>query len=442
VRRAAALLAAVAVAFAPSVAAAAPGPSGEPEYWFDQWSVEQLWAGGARGQGITIAEIDTGVSVVPELSGRVLPGIDLGQQGGDGHVDREVDQFGHGTAMASIMVAKPGLLDITGVAPDAKILPIAVPLNGTTEQGQDDQLPRAIRYAVDHGAKIVNMSLGGKRSQQRDTQSCTDDEQEAIYYALAHGVIVTAAVGNTGPTRNVIEDPAVCIGVVAVGAVDSSGTVADFSNRQPYLTLVAPGVRVPSLSRVSGQAYYGDGTSQATAITSAVLALVWSKYPALSGRDVVARVLATLDDKRSKASSSYGYGRLDAQRAVTASVAPGGTNPVWAAAEPFLDRGRSLDHPAAAGPAPARAGRTGAPTGTYAIGSDPRWRTTRVLGGAGAVVAGLLALVALVVVGLRGRRRRLRATGAAAPVDVAPAVAPVPAERPRPRPYPDDPYRT
>src|SRR5206468_2539702 len=86
--------------------------------------------------------------------GRVIvPGTDLGE-GGDGRSDREINAFGHGTAMASIMVARAGLFGITGLAPGAKILPIAVPLTGTTDAGQPDKLPDAIRYAADHHAKI------------------------------------------------------------------------------------------------------------------------------------------------------------------------------------------------------------------------------------------------------------------------------------------------
>ncbi|HJQ42276.1 MAG TPA: hypothetical protein VJ831_04285, partial [Jatrophihabitantaceae bacterium] len=82
-------------------ALAAPGPADAPEYWFDQWNVQGLWAQGARGKGVTIAEIDTGVNAaLPELRTNVLRGKDFGEPG-DGRVDRETSEFGHGTAMAS-----------------------------------------------------------------------------------------------------------------------------------------------------------------------------------------------------------------------------------------------------------------------------------------------------------------------------------------------------
>ncbi|HKC26895.1 MAG TPA: S8 family serine peptidase, partial [Jatrophihabitans sp.] len=315
-RRVVVALAALALLLIGTVpAAATPGPPDAPEYWFDSWRLPSLWADGVRGQGITIAEIDTGVNAdLPELQGKVLPGVDFGRRG-DGHVDRDQDTFGHGTAMASIMVASPGHFGISGIAPDARILPIAVPLNGTTTAGQPDRVPQAIRWAANHHAKIISMSLGGKRTPGVDSQPCSDSEQAAIYYALSRGALVVASVGNTGPTKNTVEDPGVCLGVVAVAAVDAADTVASFSSRLPYVTFAAPGVDIPSLGRVPGQAFSGNGTSQATAITSAVAALVWSAHPDLTARAVLTRILATLDAHRSQPSTAYGYGVLDAYRA-------------------------------------------------------------------------------------------------------------------------------
>jgi subtilisin family serine protease len=426
VKRAGAVLATLMlVAGGMQQAVATPGPVTAPEYWFDSWHIESLWAHGARGQGITIAEIDTGVNAdLPELKGRILDGIDLGDHG-NGHVDRERAAFGHGTAMASIMVARPGLLDITGLAPGAKILPIAVPLNGTTDAGQPDKVPQAIRYAANHGAKIISMSLGGKRSPNVDSQPCKDEEQSAIYYALSKGALVIASVGNTGPTKNTIEDPGVCLGVLSVGAIDASGTVANFSSRQPYLTLVAPGVNIPSLSRVQGEAYSGDGTSQATALTSAAAALVWSRHPDLDARGVATRILETLDARRSTPSPSYGYGLLDAYQAVTADVGADVRNPVFDAVEPFMSRAETAERP----PEPQRA--TTKPltaTGDYQVGSVP-WLTTQVRAGIALAGAGALLLLVLLMLGVRAKRRQ-----AAQP---EPDVQlPPPHRRPYPYPHP------
>jgi subtilisin family serine protease len=404
----AAAIAAAVVLCLPSAATAAPGPDNAPEYWFDQWGVTQLWQGGARGQGITIAEIDTGVNAsLPELAGNVLVGTDFGQPG-DGRTDREINEFGHGTAMASIMVAHVGILGITGIAPDAKILPIAVPLTGTTDAGGDDHLADAIRYAVDHGSKIISMSLGGTRKPARDSVPCPDAEQDAIYYALNKGVVMLASSGNTGLTGSAVEEPGVCLGVISVGAVDQNNVAANFSARHPYLTLTAPGVNVPSLSRVRGAAYAGDGTSQATAVASAALALVWSKFPTQSGRQIVARVLATLDRHSTTRDPAYGYGVINPQRAITAKVSASAPNPVYANADPFVARYITFSQASAIAPPPP-ASAVGH-TGSVSVGHSPRLSTPRVREGLTVALGGLIALVVLGIIAVLRRRRARRAS--------------------------------
>jgi subtilisin family serine protease len=395
---------ALAGALLPAAAQAAPGPADAPEYWFDTWHINQLWQNGARGNGVTIAEIDTGVNAnLPELVPNVLPGKDFGT-GGDGHIDREVNTFGHGTAMASIMVGQPGILGITGLAPGAKLLPIAVPLSGTTDAGRDDHLPQAIRWAVDHGGKVISMSLGGARKPNTDSEPCPRDEQAAVYYALRKGAVLLASGGNQGQSSSPVEEPGVCLGVISVGAVDSSNTVASFSSRHPYLTLTAPGVNIASLSRILGSAYSGDGTSQSTAVASAVVALVWSKYPKLTGRQVVARVLATTDRHTAKPDPAYGYGVINAYRAATASVPADAPNPVYAAADPFVGRLAAFDKQATTPKLPA-AGDPNRSTGPFRIGNAPRLLVAPVLEGLAVAAAGLLALIALLIIGLLRRRR-------------------------------------
>lgn len=407
-RLAAGLVAAVLTGALTSLAApaqAAPGPPNAPEYWFDAWRINQLWQSGARGEGVTIAEIDTGVNAaLPELVPTVLPGKDFGPDGGDGRVDREINEFGHGTAMASIMVGQPGILGITGIAPDARLLPIAVPLTGTSDATGDDHLAEAIRWAVDHGGKVISMSLGGARRPSADTQPCPADEQDAVYYALRKGAVLLASGGNRGTSGSPVEEPGVCLGVVSVGAVDQSNAAAPFSSRHRYLTLTAPGVNIPSLSRVRGSAYAGDGTSQSTAIASAVVALVWSKYPKLTGRQVVARILATLDRHRATRDPAYGYGVLNAYRAITEPVPAGAPNPVYAAADPFLRRVVAFEN-ADSAPAPQPAGDPARSTGRFRVGTAPRLLAPRVLEGLAVSAAGLLALIVLLAVGLVRRRR-------------------------------------
>src|SRR4051794_25997990 len=171
---------------------ATPGPFDAKEYWFDTWHVNGLWDSGADGRGVTIAEIDTGVNAsLSGLHGRILNGTDFGESG-NGHVDRDKEDFGHGTAMASIMVSRPSSFNVTGLAPGARVLPIAVPLVGTTDEQAGDHLNQAIRYAADHGAKIISMSLGGTRKASSGEQACYPEEQAAIFYAMKKGALLVA----------------------------------------------------------------------------------------------------------------------------------------------------------------------------------------------------------------------------------------------------------
>jgi subtilisin family serine protease len=403
-KRLLALIAVALLVFAPS-AAATPGPPDAPQFYFDDWNVPQLWASGARGTGITIAEIDTGVDAdIGVFDGRVLSGKDFGSLGGDGQVDRDKDSYGHGTSMASIMVGRPGQLDIEGLAPGAKLLPVAIPLSGTTDAASDDRLSQAITWSADHGAKIISMSLGGVRKADNNTAACPSDEQRAIDHAIRKGVVVFASSGNRGDQDNAIEEPGVCLGVVSVGAVDRTGTVAPFSSRHRYLTLTAPGVNIASIGH-DGSPYSGNGTSQATAIASAVAALVWSKYPKLTAPQVVARLLATLDRRRDTADPAYGYGTINAYRAVTATVPADAPDPVYALARPFVVHSAAAAKVVARQP-PKPMVRADNPPGSFSVGAAPRLLVPRVLAGGAVAVAGLVLLLALFVVGLLGRRRR------------------------------------
>ena len=395
---------AVLVMFAPS-AGATPGDPYAPQYYFDTWQVAKLWASGARGQGITIAEIDTGVDAsVAVLDGRVLVGKDFGRFGGDGRIDRDEDPFGHGTSMASIMVGRPGQFGIRGLAPDATLLPVAVPLAGTTDASTDDKLPAAIRWAADHGAKIISMSLGATRNAAQNQLACPTGEQDAIYHALRKGAVLLAASGNRGRENSPVDEPSVCLGVVSVGAVDRDGAVADFSSRHRYLTLTSPGVNIASIG-LNGAPFAGDGTSQAVAIASAAAALVWSKFPRLSASQLVGRLLATLDRRSATRDPAYGYG-INPQRALTTSVPINAPDPVYALAQPFVARAGAPPNELSV---PKPIALADHPPGRYKVGAAPRLLASRVIGGIAVAAGGLLLLIALIVTGGM-RRRRSRAS--------------------------------
>jgi subtilisin family serine protease len=400
--------AALAVLVPPASAEATPGPRDAPEWWFDRWDVPALWAGGADGRGITVAVLDSGVQAdIPELRGKVLPGADFIGNGSDGRTDYDGEEFSHGTAMASLIAASGGRSQIEGLAPAAKILPVAVPLANVVHRGDPpkDATARAIRYAADHGARIISMSLGGPRYESQDQVPCPDAMQDAVLHALSKGALVVAASGNSGASGSPVEEPGVCLGVVSVGAVDARLHVTEFSSRHSYLDVTAPGGAIATLTREPGTAYVGDGTSHATALASAALALIWSKYPHENARQVLTRLLATATDRGPKGRDpAYGVGVIDPAAAIAAGPAVAArANPVLDGAAPLLALSRAR---AAAPKPPATGARPDAALGEYRVGSAPGRLDGRfyLLAG-GAAGFGALALVPLAIA-VRRRRHR------------------------------------
>ena len=394
----------------PAPAAATPGPRSAPEWWFDSWHVPSLWAAGADGRGITVAVIDSGVQAdIPELRGKVLPGADFIGNGSDGRVDYDGDGFSHGTAMASLIAAARGFGGIEGLAPAVKILPVAVPLASVVRRGEPPKnaTAQAIRYAADHGARIISMSLGGPRYEREDQVPCPQAIQDAVLHALGKGALVVAASGNAGGSGSPVEEPGVCLGVVSVGAVDARLEVTEFSSRHPYLSLTAPGSDIATLTREPGSAFVGDGTSHATALTSAALALVWSKYPRESARQILNRLLATATDRGARGRDPvYGVGVIDPAAAVAAGPA------VTARANPVLDGAVHCSRCRAPGrarprhrlPSPGRTRHWGVPD------RQPTGPGGRPLLAAGRRFAGfgVLALVLLTAAGLGRPGQRVR----------------------------------
>jgi type VII secretion-associated serine protease mycosin len=278
----------------------------------DQWHLRFLDATDAHkhslGDGVTVAVIDTGVAPHPDLRKNLLPGIDIAETASTSPGDAD----SHGTGMAGLIAAhgsspNTGAL---GIAPRAKILPIRVAAEGT--QITADKLAAGIAWAVTHQASVVSISLtGGPSGKLRD----------AIHLALEQDVVIVAGVGNKPATASV-GFPARLEGVVAVGAVDRSGSHIDASVAGPEVVISAPGVDIYSTSY--GDKYRkGTGTSDATAIVAGAAALVRSKYPELSAREVVHRLTATATDKGLPGrDEQYGYGVLNLVAALTADVPP------------------------------------------------------------------------------------------------------------------------
>ncbi|WP_346346901.1 type VII secretion-associated serine protease mycosin [Streptomyces sp. MBT27] len=292
-------------------AAPAVAESTREEQWFlDAMKAEQMWRT-STGKGTTVAVIDSGVDPAnPDLTGQVLPGKDFAQgQPGDAHVDYE----GHGTGMAGLIAgtgAANGGKGAFGLAPGVKILPIRMPKSGeAANQAEGNKrfnevASQAIRYAADHGAQVINMSLGTGRTEGSPQLTA------AVKYALEKGSLVFAAVGNRGDSGNEIEYPAATPGVVGVGAVGKDLRKTAWSEYGAQVDMAAPGEGMVHPCGGETGLCKTDGTSDATALASASAALIWSKHPTWTNNQVLRVMLNTLGGPTdgAKRNDSIGYG--------------------------------------------------------------------------------------------------------------------------------------
>ena len=319
---------AVALLAPAGAAVAAPGATGDTvrskEYWLDSYGIRKAWAT-TQGAGVTIAIIDTGIDgTVPELRGAVVGGADFSGSGtaGGTPVGGEGDE--HGTMVASLAAgrgtgANSGVL---GVAPAASLLSVSIGF-GANSTSSDTQIADAVTWAVDHGAKVINLSL------TRNTLDWPPSWDTAFLYAEDHDVVVVAAAGNRGSGTEEVGAPATMPGVLAVGGVTTSGASSTDASAQG-ITL---GVSAPSENLVGvipgGDYVLWDGTSGAAPIVAGVVALVRAAHPELSAANVINRILVTAQDRGAAGVDDlYGYGLVDAAAAVSATVPSVTANPL------------------------------------------------------------------------------------------------------------------
>ncbi|MFG2149473.1 type VII secretion-associated serine protease mycosin [Streptomyces sp. NPDC048696] len=269
------------------------------QWYLDAMDADAMWKV-STGKGITVAVIDTGVRSEPELTGRVLDGRDLTASG-----SARKDTDGHGTSMAVTIVGSGADGGVKGLAPDAKILPIKS-ATGQNEFGEMLTIAKGIRYAADSDARVINISRVGKSPTDSDKQGLSS----AVNYALAKGKLIFAGSGNDGDKGNPIEYPAATPGVVAVGSIGVDGKLSKFSSTGSHLGLAAPGDKIPAHCSDGNGYCEANGTSFATAITSATAALIWSAHPDWTGNQVL-RVMMETAGHNGKVPSQYiGYGTV------------------------------------------------------------------------------------------------------------------------------------
>jgi hypothetical protein len=284
----------------------------------------------SRGQGVTVAVIDSGVNpAVSDLAGSVTTGPDLT---GVGTPPSNPNWGMHGTWMASLIAGHGhGFGDgsgILGIAPRSRVLSIRV-ITDRSDPGYaryeheplgrgQEQLAKAIRFAVTRGAGVISMSLGYSTS-SRDVRSALQD-------ALSHDVVVVASSGNSGDAADAAGKgsapysfPADYPGVLGVAAVGQGGAAASFSSDNLSVQVAAPGVDVPAQGR-DGQYWLVSGTSPACALTAGVAALIKSRYPGLSPALIRQAMTSTTRDRpRGGYDDRVGFGTVDAAAALTAA---------------------------------------------------------------------------------------------------------------------------
>ncbi len=281
----------------------------------EQWYLKKIgaldsWEEIEGSSGPVIAIVDSGVDRQhPDLAGKFSAGWNFVAETSD-----TTDHLGHGTMVAGLLGATPNnYIGIAGLAPTATLLPLVV----TDPQGRArySDVMRAVEYAADHGARLVNVSVGGDEP--------SEGLRLSVEYAWKKGALVVAAALNDGASRRTY--PASCNHVLAVTATDETDGPAGFANYGDWITLSAPGTNL--LTTVIGGGYEAhSGTSLASALVTGVAAAVLAQNPDLTP-DAVQQLLKTNAEPlgTNRFDEHFGWGRINASRSIKAAHAMAST---------------------------------------------------------------------------------------------------------------------
>lgn len=303
------------------------------EYWLDGAGIRDAWQT-TRGDGVTIAVIDTGIGKVPGVfDSAVVGGTDVSGTGTpDGRTPLGAIDGNHGSWVASLAAGR-GAADGTGmigVAPEADLLSISVGFGAAAAVPFTEQVAKAMRWAVDNGADIINLSF---TTNTLDWDRSWDD---AFLYAFEHDVVVIVAAGNRGSGTEIIGAPATIPGVLTVGGVDQTGTASvEASTQGITIGIAAPSEGLLGVS-ADGKVVTWSGTSGAAPIVAGIAALIRSAHPDANAASVINRIIKTaipVDGVSKVPDPLYGYGLVDAFSAVTADVPSVSENPMGDLAE-------------------------------------------------------------------------------------------------------------
>ncbi|MEU0877086.1 S8 family peptidase [Lentzea sp. NPDC005914] len=289
-----------------------------------QINAPAAYEAGFTGKGVTVAVLDTGVdNTHPDLKDR-----EIGERNFTSSPDAG-DHYGHGTHVASIIAgtaAKSGG-KYHGVAPGASILDVKV--LGDNGSGQDSGIIAGMEWAVEQGAQIINMSLGGY-----DTPEIEPLEEAVNRLSAEKGTLFVIAAGNSGPNASTIGSPGTADAALTVGAVDHENRIADFSSRGPTKAgtlkpdLTAPGVGIVAALHSDGrigppvvEGYTSlDGTSMATPHVAGAAALLRQQHPELKGSELKARLTGSTTPTAKLTPFEQGSGRVDVAKLIKQNV--------------------------------------------------------------------------------------------------------------------------
>ncbi|MFJ2618765.1 S8 family serine peptidase [Glutamicibacter sp. NPDC087344] len=432
------------------------------EYWLDSLGITAAQEE-TQGEGVKVAIIDTGIDTSHrDLLGAVVGGADMSGAGG-AKGDKPIGVMSeHGTLVATLLAGRgnnQGEIDrvksenqrlksaweqakktaeeeeedvpeepeyekvpeltggqdgVLGVAPKAQLLSISLWMGDGNPAGisVEQQIPKAVRYAVDSGAKVINMSLGST------SPAWPQSWDEAFKYAEEHDVVIVAAAGNRSGGMSQVGAPATIPGVLTVAGVDENDKASQDSSTEG----ISIGVAAPAEKLVGGLPEDGyarwSGTSGAAPLVAGVAALIRSKYPDMPAAQVINRILTTAKDTGAAGVDNlYGYGIIDANAAVRAEVPAVSENPLGTITEWIRVHRRNTESTTDT-PDPGVSTETSdleqvaAPAPIAPDTSTPPLQPALVVGG-----AALLALVLViggVQVGSRARKQALSARVASA----------------------------
>jgi membrane-anchored mycosin MYCP len=388
----------------------------DKEYWLSESGITKAWEV-SKGANVKVAVIDSGVDGKhPDLKGVIAGGSDAsgaGKPDGQKSIGSKPE---HGTLVATLLAgrghqpskstvtaspgAKPavGPDGIVGVAPEAQILSVSTWLGSSNPGGKSDQeqIPAAVRWAVDNGARVINISLGSTSPEWPQSWDA------AFLYAEQKDVVIVAAAGNRVGGNVQVGAPATIPGVLTVAGLDRGGAASIDSSSQG----ISIGVAAPAEDLIGGMPGGGyaewAGTSGAAPIVSGVAALIRSKWPEMTASQVINRIVTTAKDAGAAGKDPiYGFGVLNAEAALKGDVPEAKVNPLGSISDWIRvhRRGELATTPAAvAGDSPTSAAPT-LPNATVPVAEAPSQMDSAipalVVIGFGALFLAIIAAAAL-----------------------------------------------